>query len=152
MERLTKRDINYCSDICASQNCGTYHGYTSVLCDDAEIYYKLAKYEDTGLEPLEVRSLLGEWRVNLAALEWYRNAEAEKRLFIMPCKIGDKVRDSTGHIFTVKKAEMFTYGGDVSMLFRCGNDGTDDYMAFSADEIGDRIRIVTDEEYREGAV
>lgn len=34
---------------------------------------RLADYEDTGLKPGEIKSLQGEWSVNLKALEMYRD-------------------------------------------------------------------------------
>ena len=52
---------------------------------------KFAAYEDTGLTPGEIKSLQGEWHANLAALDVYRKAEADGRLIILPCKVGDTV-------------------------------------------------------------
>jgi len=51
----------------------------------------LAAYEDTGLTPGDIKSLLAEWRVNLKCLDKYRKAEAEGRLIVLPCKVGDMV-------------------------------------------------------------
>ena len=41
---------------------------------------RLAAYEDTGLEPEEIKSLQAEWGVNLKALESYRRLGSFDRL------------------------------------------------------------------------
>ena len=83
---------------------------------------RLAAYENTGLEPKDIR------------------AGSEGRLDAFPCKPGDKIRDLLGdYIFTV---EIIEVGHPHGTLFRCGNPGTDDYMAFYEDEIGKRVEIL----------
>ncbi len=60
-----------------------------------ERFLKLAAYEDTGLEPDEITDYLPtlkEWRQNMGALRHVRElvtAEAEGRLVMLPCKVGD---------------------------------------------------------------
>lgn len=46
--------------------------------------YRLAAYEDTGLEPEEIKACMD-------GLDEYRKAEEEGHLAIMPCKVGDMV-------------------------------------------------------------
>lgn len=70
---------------------------------EGEIPNRLAAYEDTGLEPQEIKSLQAEWAVNLRALDAYRalgsvdrlrelaQAAREGRCVILPCKRGDTV-------------------------------------------------------------
>lgn len=100
----------------------TYRGYNDVplLRTDAEqteVITKLAAYED---------------------------AEEQGRLVMLPCKVGDKVRDKIAdHIFTIQTVEL---GHKAGTLFRCGNPGTEDYMAFYDIEIGKGIEILTREE------
>ena len=43
---------------------------------------RLAAYEDTGLEPEEIRGMMTDWIV-------WKQAEAEGRLVVLPCKVGD---------------------------------------------------------------
>lgn len=74
----------------------------------------------------------------------YEDAEEQGRLVILPCKVGDKVRNKIcGHIFTVKTVEL---GHKAGTLFRCGNPGTDDYAAFYDFEIGEKFDILGREE------
>lgn len=77
-------------------------------------------------------------------LKPYADAEEQGRLVILPCKVGDKVRDKIAdHIFTIERVEL---GHKAGTLFRCGNPGTDDYTAFYDFEIGKNIEILTREE------
>jgi hypothetical protein len=98
MERLTKR----------GKNGGVYFpeelvGVT-LTPDNATIHrllWRLAAYEDVGLEPAEVISMQGEWRAMMAALNSIGGgygrlrelAEADKdeRVVVLPCKPGDTV-------------------------------------------------------------
>ena len=65
----------------------------------ADLRERLAAYEDTGLEPDEVRGLLTQHRTercesadyDCVELGRYRRAEAEGRLIVLPCKVGDVV-------------------------------------------------------------
>lgn len=87
------------------------------------------------------RYLSGAAADKLAA---YEDAEEQGRLVMLPCKVGDKVRDKIAdHIFTI---ETVALGHKAGMLFRCGNLGTEDYMAFYDFEIGESIEILTREE------
>ena len=52
------------------------------ICDNNEIANKLAAYEDTMLEPEEIK-------LNMDGLDEYHKAEAEGRLVILPCTVGD---------------------------------------------------------------
>lgn len=106
---------------------------------------RLAAYEDTGLEPEEIYKLCEmEKRTRMAKMIRLEQAESEGRLLVLPCEVGDAVLDeTTNHIFTVDRIEV---GWPCGMMFRCGNPGTEDYMAFYASEIGEKIRILTREE------
>ena len=115
--RLTHRDEygRWCSDGSKASLQLGYEDYPSILRGDA--VDKLAAYED---------------------------AEEHGRLVILPCKVGDNVRDKIAdHIFTIQTVEL---GHKAGTLFRCGNPGTYDYMAFYDFEIGEMIEILTREE------
>lgn len=74
----------------------------------------------------------------------YEDAKEQGRLVMLPCAVGDKVRDKIAdHIFTIQIVEL---GPKAGTLFRCGNPGTADYAAYYDFEIGERIEILTREE------
>lgn len=80
----------------------------------------------------------------LQKLAAYEDAEEQGRLVMLPCAVGDKVRDKIAdHIFTIQIVEL---GPKLGTLFRCGNPGTADYAAYYDFEIGERIEILTREE------
>ena len=64
----------------------------------------------------------------------------------VPCKVGDTVWGIGGYSFKIEKIEIFEGG----MLFRCGNPGTDDYMAFHEDDIGERIFFTKEDAEKNG--
>lgn len=68
-------------------------------------------------------------------------ADRAGRAIVSPCKIGDKV-ERYGYSFTVERIEMGKEFDKHGLLFRCGNAGTEDYMAFFEDEIGERILLL----------
>lgn len=74
----------------------------------------------------------------------YEDAEEQGRLVMLPCKVGDKVRDKIAdHIFTIQTVEL---GHKAGTLFRAGNPGTDDYAVFYDFEIGERFDVLGHEE------
>jgi hypothetical protein len=68
----------------------------------------LAAYEDTGLEPEEIKPLLD-------GLDEYRRAEADGRLIALPCKVGNMVYrivydcDFPGDCYTKMKCKNCEY-------------------------------------------
>ena len=58
-------------------------------------------------------------------------------VIVPPCKVGDKVVTKHGHTFEVEQIEILKD----KKIFRCGNPGTDDYMAFFEDEIGTYVSL-----------
>lgn len=65
-----------------------------------EIYWKLKKYEDTGLTPAEVLSMSGEWCAMMSVLTSIGSydrlmelakADKEGRVAVLPCKVGQRV-------------------------------------------------------------
>lgn len=60
---------------------------------------------------------------------------ADKTLYIkLPCKVGDTVYRN-GYSFKVEKIEILKD----EKICKCGNHGTDDYMAFGEDDIGKTV-------------
>lgn len=55
MKRLTQPGVDYCVEVCGLE-CAYSEGEIDTRCVDAQIYRKLAAYEDTGLEPEEVKA------------------------------------------------------------------------------------------------
>ena len=88
MERLTEKGFNY-SDAAIVENMR--------MATVSAVMNRLAAYEDTGLEPDEITDFLPtlkEWRQNMGALRHVHElvtAEAEGRLLVLPCKVGDTV-------------------------------------------------------------
>lgn len=88
--RLTQRDvlgIPFCRNA----------GYIEML-------DKLAAYEYIGLSPEEIK-------LNLDGLDEYHKAEAEGRLVLLPCKVGDTLYAPTRNIVSEFRVEVFEYGG-----------------------------------------
>ena len=64
-------------------------------------------------------------------------------VIVPPCKVGQTVYTRYGYSFKIQRIEILE---DKKILFRCGNDGTDDYMAFYDFEIGTDV-FLTKKEY-----
>jgi hypothetical protein len=62
-------------------------------------------------------------------------------VIVPPCKVGDKVWTKYGYTFEVEGIEILKD----KKIFRCGNLGTDDYMAFFEDEIGKDVFFAKEE-------
>jgi flagellar biosynthesis component FlhA len=65
----------------------------------------------------------------------------EHGVIVPPCKVGDKVWTKYGYTFEVEGIEILKD----KKIFRCGNLGTDDYMAFFEDEIGKDVFFAKEE-------
>ena len=65
----------------------------------------------------------------------------KSRFVELPCEVGQKIHDKYGYSFKVERIDIF----DGKMIFRCGNDGTDDYMAFYDFEIGTDVFLSREE-------
>ena len=101
MDRLTDKEIKCMAEFCEAKNCVNYERNG---CCGYERYQRLAAYEDTGLTPEEIKTL-GEKlkRSAVAIIEESKHqermlkmlelerAEAEGRLIVLPCKVGDAV-------------------------------------------------------------
>ena len=63
-------------------------------------------------------------------------------VIVPPCKVGQTVYTRYGYSFKIQRIEVLE---DKKILFRCGNDGTDDYMAFYDFEIGTEVFLTKEE-------
>jgi len=91
MERLTTHDPDRRLLVCSAN----YKSWN-------EIYDRLAAYEDTGLEPEEVKEITswsyGPFHKKMG--DWLK-AEHEGRLVVLPCKVGDVVYELDRRILQV---------------------------------------------------
>lgn len=97
MERLTERDTN-----CADPK--VLYGVWVKNHDYISAANRLADYEDTGLEPGEVKSMqeehfsgleMAKLHSALMELKKYQEADKDGRLVVLPCKAGDTVYEVT---------------------------------------------------------
>lgn len=109
-------------------------------------------YKDSSVPHINAKGELWEaysdrnYNEVISKLASYEDAEEQGRLIILPCKIGAKVKDrDADYVFTVEKAETCTVYGKPAIIFRCGNPGKSDYMAFYDFEIGKNIEILPEE-------
>lgn len=85
MKRLTEKEYSVCTDCDGIGHCRTD-------CSYKQFYDRLAAYEDTGLEPEEMQGLCEmDKRSRMVQMLRWEQAEAEGRLLILPCKVGDTV-------------------------------------------------------------
>lgn len=70
-------------------------------------------------------------------------------VIVPPCKVGQTVYTKYGYSFKIQKIEILE---DKKILFRCGNDGTDDYMAFYDFEIGIDVFLTEEKALAERSV
>lgn len=95
----------------------------------AELRQRLAAYEDTGLEPEEIRDFLPtlkEWRQNMGALRHVHElvtAEAEGRLVVLPCKVGDTVYTNIAMSGWHLRSRNRPYSAKVVFIGINANDG-----------------------------
>ncbi len=108
MNRLTKRTTN-CPLPVLVRDRALGPGYfvsEQDYTDYRDALEKLAQYEDTGLEPEEMKELLHDTTGPLhRKLGTWIKAEAEGRLVVLPCKVGTKVYD----IISGKIKEKYYY-------------------------------------------
>ena len=60
-ERLTKKDGDYCRDVCGMSTCKRI-SETGRRCSDAYRYSRLREYEDIGMSPSELKELMATSR------------------------------------------------------------------------------------------
>lgn len=112
MERLTKRDTDgqvmmdceKCKADWAGRHGGSMFDCTALYCRN-RLKSRLAAYEDTGLEPGEVKSMQEEHFSGLEMaklysvimeLKKYQESDKDGRVVVLPCKVGDRLYEVTG--------------------------------------------------------
>ena len=87
---------------------------------------------------------LHEWECDVQSETLTQIAEhlLENGVIVPPCDIGQTVYTRYGYSFKIEKIEVLE---DKKIIFRCGNDGTDDYMAFYDFEIGTDVFLTKEE-------
>lgn len=75
----------------------------------------------------------------IEAMQMYKEKD---RYIKPPCDIGQTVYTRYGYSFKIQRIEVLE---DRKIIFRCGNDGTDDYMAFYDFEIGTDVFLTKEE-------
>lgn len=138
MERYTEKHYDgngyylICSGNCETLNCGDC-GILDKIVD------RLAAYEETGLEPEEVRRCL-EFE-NICLDEYIKHerlhelAQADREGKLPKYTIGDTVYDRFGMAWTVDSLEYVQCTYEKKWLYRCGHPGTDDYRGLYQDEV-----------------
>jgi hypothetical protein len=100
---------------------------------------RLAAYEDTGLEPEEVRRCLEFEDICLDEYIKYERlhelAQADREGKLPKYTIGDTVYDRFGMAWTVDSLEYVQCTYEKKWLYRCGHPGTDDYRGLYQDEV-----------------
>lgn len=130
MERLTKhsKQTSHENGICCTHfrgpECLGVGGNCAMNCKWEEAAWsRLAAYEDAGLTPSDVHSLWGEWNAMMSALNsigggyerlrQLAEADKDRRLVVLPCKVGDGLWTFRSH--PVKQVYSFTVT-DISTL------------------------------------
>ena len=81
-------------------------------------------------------------RNNYEWAEYCKTLIEEIKTLKPPCNIGQTIYTRYGYSFKIEKIEILE---DKKIIFRCGNDGTDDYMAFYDFEIGTEVFLTKEE-------
>ena len=140
MERLTMwYDGNHA--ICENEECTSGDcPFADPICEQVQnIIDRLAAYEDTGLEPEEVRRCLEFEDICLDEYIKYERlhelAQADREWKLPKYTIGDTVYDRFGMAWTVDSLEYVQCTYEKKWLYRCGHPGTDDYRGLYQDEV-----------------
>lgn len=154
MERLTRR-------MCGGYGMNPGHELNTVQ-GMRDAIDRLAAYEDTGLEPKEVKSLDWERRMEeerkLAAMWGYGidpdrltdiiDAEKEGRLLVLPCNVGDTVYTAQRGVISelfVEHFELYNVGIWVSWHLMSGLYGNFRMDGFPASDIGKTVFLTREE-------
>ena len=123
MERLTEK--HYLGDdhyMKCSGNCNV-----DMDCIDCPAFdrlvERLAAYEDTGLTPVEIKSMqeehfsgleMAKLHSALMELKKYQEADKDGRLVVLPCKVGDRLYEVTGRktisVYKVRAIRVELFG------------------------------------------
>lgn len=123
MERLTEK--HYLGDdhyIKCSGNCNVEMDCIDCPSFDC-LVERLAAYEDTGLTPVEIKSMqeehfsgleMAKLHSALMELKKYQEADKDGRLVVLPCKVGDRLYEVTGRktisVYKVRAIRVELFG------------------------------------------
>lgn len=154
MERLTKhsKQTSHENGICCTHfrgpECLEVGGNCAMNCKWEEAAWsRLAAYEDTGLTPVEVSTLVKDWNDlctivgecgGISRVRVLAEADKDGRLSVLPCKVGDTLwvarNPWTGELLKkpldayVNGMKMYSHGLYVNLLFDTRKiNGTRDY-------------------------
>lgn len=107
---------------------------------------RLAAYEDTGLEPEEIKNL----KTGIIPAHWGElfYAEAEGRLLVLPCKVGDTVYTAQRGVISelsVDHLELYNVGIWVGWHLISGIYGNFRMDGFPASDIGKTVFLTREE-------
>lgn len=114
MERLTEKHyIGTAHYVTCSGNCKSFDCLVE----------RLAAYEDTGLTPVEIKSMqeehfsgleMAKLHSALMELKKYQEADKDGRLVVLPCKVGDRLYEVTGRktisVYKVRAIRVELFG------------------------------------------
>lgn len=123
MERLTEK--HYLGDdhyMKCSGNCNV--DMDCIDCPSFDrLVERLAAYEDTGLTPVEIKSMqeehfsgleMAKLHSALMELKKYQEADKDGRLVVLPCKVGDRLYEVTGRktisVYKVRAIRVELFG------------------------------------------
>lgn len=143
MERLIIR-LNPTANRCTKVSSDLCYEYNN--CFDCpqykEMVDRLAAYEDTGLEPEEVRRLQKDWASLIFTIDemggmphLHKLVQAEKEGKIPRYALGDTVYDRRGMEWIVFSVELVECGHDQKWLYRCSHPGEGYYCGLYQDEV-----------------
>ena len=124
MDRLTFAG-NFC-DIaqCESTPYGSY--CESGGCTRRKVWEQLKAYEDTGLTPEEITAMQHTLDEYHEVADPLLRAQADGRLVVLPCKVGDTVWAASGKIIKCEIREPYLCdGGGIEYLVAFDCDGSD---------------------------
>ena len=130
MDRLTIPDVK----VDAHTTCRTMIDAEAVKERAMEIYWRLKKYEDTGLTPAEVLSMSAEWCAMMSVLNSIGSydrlrelakADKEGRVVVLPCRVGDGLWTFCTHpveqVYSFTVTDISTLNGRTMLnTSRCG--------------------------------
>lgn len=126
MDRLTKPDFTICTTCRAHDRCEVERrANNTTKCREAQIYERLAAYEDTGLTPEMIqqmklaqagKALARVTEINdvpVSRIAALASADKDGRVVILPCHVGDivyDIEDGTPYATRVVSFAMFRDG------------------------------------------
>lgn len=152
MERLT-----FEGNFCAFAQCSEVPGGSfceNGACSQKKVWERLKAYEDTGLEPEDIKSALTATAViNLAAqalgmkpdrLRELAEADKDGRVVVLPCKVGDKVwfetyKNSARDFIGIQPHEVARISVDIIVPGEIVDTG------FPADQVGRTVFLTKEE-------